>query len=44
MVDMYKQLLVNQDPINTDRQENREEDAGEIVAQETDGSWKSTSR
>ena len=41
MVDMYKQLLVNQDPINTDRQENREEDAGEIVAQETDGSWKS---
>ena len=28
MVDMYKQLLVNQDPINTDRQE----ESGEIVA------------
>ena len=37
MVDMYKQLLVNQDPINTDRQE----ESGEIVAQEIEGSWKS---
>lgn len=36
MVDMYKQLLVNQDPVNTDREESTEE----IVAQEVQGSWK----
>lgn len=41
MVDMYKQLLVNQDPINTDKNENREEDPADIVAQELTGNWKS---
>ncbi len=40
MVDMYKQLLVNQDPINTDKNGNQEEER-DIVAQEMSGSWKS---